>query len=159
MEYISESLGTHIYVLCLVPKQRETSLSVLAVIELFIPTDSTQKTLVNLNFIDIIPSMKGPAISLAASNSAFLFSSALQPSLYGASFCTFDKFFNETANGCRNCPLRNSYSIDFQATQCINCADLALTSLTDFQKEKMKAICYIQNPDIQKIFTTTPDLT
>jgi hypothetical protein len=40
MEYISESLGSHIYVVCLVPKQRETTLSVLAVVELFIPTDS-----------------------------------------------------------------------------------------------------------------------
>jgi hypothetical protein len=103
--------------------------------------------------------MKGPAISLTASSSAFLFSSGLQPSLYGASFCTFNKFYNETANRCRTCPLRNSYSIDFQDTECINCADLTLTSLTDFQKEKMKAICSIQNPDIQKIFTTIPDLS
>jgi hypothetical protein len=113
MEYISESLGTHIYIVCLVPKQKETTLSVLAIIELLIPAETNKKPLVNLSFIDIIPSMKSPAISLAASNSAFLFSSALQASLYGASFCTFDKFFNETANGCRSCPLRNTYSIDF----------------------------------------------
>jgi hypothetical protein len=132
---------------------------VLAVVEIFIPVDTNQKALVNLNFIDIIPSMKSPAISVTAANSAFLFTSSLKASLYGASYCTFDKFFNETANGCRNCPLRNSYSIDSQATQCVNCADLSLTSLSDFQKEKMKAICSIQNPDFQKIFTTTPDLT
>jgi len=40
MEYISDSLGTHIYVVCLVPKQKETTLSVLAIVELLIPTDS-----------------------------------------------------------------------------------------------------------------------
>lgn len=94
MEYISDSIGSHIYVLCLVPKQRETSLTVLAIIEILIPVESKVKTVHNIRFIDLIPSMKIPAVSLAAGTSAILFTSNLQASLYGASFCTFDKFYN-----------------------------------------------------------------